>query len=136
MTSLKDGQILMPFWPKQALTGDLVLNTINAVLQSNEQIQIDHQCDMQPEVIDENVMDVMNDDVSEAESSADKMELPTHFVFYNFETTQEKILPQTDQGYEKYSQGFDGQFIMQFLYCKGHHKVDIVNKVWSMKQHG
>uniref|UniRef100_A0A915IAW3 Uncharacterized protein n=1 Tax=Romanomermis culicivorax TaxID=13658 RepID=A0A915IAW3_ROMCU len=40
---LKSGQILIPFRPKHALTGDLVLNTINAVLQSNEQIQIDNR---------------------------------------------------------------------------------------------
>uniref|UniRef100_A0A915KNR0 Uncharacterized protein n=1 Tax=Romanomermis culicivorax TaxID=13658 RepID=A0A915KNR0_ROMCU len=114
------GQILIPFRPKHALTGDLVLNTINAVLQSNEQIQIDnheasihlvtvtppqgsdHQCYMQPEVNEENEIDLMNDDVLEGMKNITA-------IAHN-------------------SGGFDNQFIMQFLYRKGHHKVEIVNK--------
>uniref|UniRef100_A0A915JCR0 Uncharacterized protein n=1 Tax=Romanomermis culicivorax TaxID=13658 RepID=A0A915JCR0_ROMCU len=35
---LKKGCVLMPFKPKRTLTGDLIINTLNAVLQSNEQI--------------------------------------------------------------------------------------------------
>uniref|UniRef100_A0A915JHP1 Uncharacterized protein n=1 Tax=Romanomermis culicivorax TaxID=13658 RepID=A0A915JHP1_ROMCU len=38
---LTKGRVLIPFRAKHALTGDLIVNTFNAVLQSNQQIQID-----------------------------------------------------------------------------------------------